>query len=406
MPTLHLLHLSFWIVHLATAAPPPAAVVPASVETVQVSASRNALVPDDVREPLYRKLEVLAEVLAQIQLHYVDAISPTDLIYNAAHGAVDALDAHSAFYTPDEYRTLIDATEGEFAGIGLEIDTANRLQEVVCVMEHSPAQQAGLRVGDLLVRIDDQALDDYEFDAVWRLLRGAVGSPIKLQIQHPGDPKQQTMVLQRAWVRVEPFETRTLGDVTYVRLKSFSRHVAGQLKTQLQQSPPRLGLVIDLRGNPGGLFDEAVAVCDLFLRDGPIVTAMGRGGKVIDQPVAHAEGTQPDYRLAVLIDHGSASAAEIVAGALRDRGRARLFGARSYGKGSVQSILDLTDGAGLKLTIARYYTPSGKLIDHAGIEPDEVYPTDPADQSHDRVLAAAIDFMRAPEVTQHFEEEP
>jgi len=157
----------------------------------------------------------------------------------------------------------------------------------------------------------------------------------------------------------------------------------------LKKQAPKKGLVLDLRGNPGGLFDEAVSMCDLFLTNGPIVSAIGRGGRVLDQQSAKEGGTQPNYPLAVLIDRGSASAAEVVAGALHDRGRARLFGERSYGKGSVQSIMPLSDGSGLKLTVARYSTPSGRVIDGQGIEPDE-----PADAKTDAPVTQAVAWIK------------
>lgn len=348
---------------------------------------------------LYRKLEVLAEVFGQIENHYVDAISPTDLIYGAARGALSVLDPHSTFFSPDEYKSLLDATEGEYAGIGIEMDLPEGLPEVISVFDDSPAAKAGLQAGDQILAVDGREVEGMDFDAVERLLRGPVGSKVGLTVRRGPRHTPLNYTLIRGWVRVAPLAYKPLPhEVGYVEIKSFSRRVASDLEALLLKKPPTGGLVLDLRGNPGGLFDEAVALCDLFLAEGPIVAAVGRGGVMMEQQVAHAHGTQPNFKIAVLIDQGSASAAEIVAGALHDRGRARLFGSRSYGKGSVQSILDLTDGSGLKLTIARYLTPSGKQIDGHGVDPDvEVQP--PADgastrKDDDAALAAALTYLR------------
>ena len=346
---------------------------------------------------LYRKLEVLAEVFGQIENHYVDAISPTDLIYGAARGALSVLDPHSTFFSPEEYKSLLDSTEGEYAGIGIEMDMPDGLPEIISVFDDSPAAKAGVLASDQIVAIDGREVEGMDFDAVERLLRGPVGSKVVLVVHRGAHNAALTYTLVRGWVRVAPLAYKPLPkDVGYVQIKSFSRRVASDLEAQVLKKPPKGGLVIDLRGNPGGLFDEAVAVCDLFLADGPIVAAVGRGGVLMEQQVAHAHGTQPNYKIAVLIDQGSASAAEIVAGALRDRGRARLFGSRSYGKGSVQSILDLTDGSGLKLTIARYLTPSGKQIDGHGVEPDVEVRTEPTQSpgsDADKVLAVALSYL-------------
>jgi carboxyl-terminal processing protease len=321
---------------------------------------------------IYRKLEVLAQLIAQIEGHYVDAVSPTDLVYGAAKGAVGVLDEHSAFFTPEEYRELVDATEGEYAGIGVELDWDKEVPHVVTVVEGSAAQRAGIQPGDRLMAIDGAPVTSLNLEAVQQRLRGPVGSKVLLTLRRRGRDDDWTFTLVRAWLRVAPLESKRIeGDVLSVRVKTFSRRVASDLGAVLARERGIKGLVLDLRGNPGGLFDEAVAMADLFLRDGPIVTAVGRGGRVLEHYDARSEGHEPDYPIAVLIDHGTASAAEVVAGSLSDRGRARLFGVTSYGKGSVQSVLDLADGSGLKLTVARYYTPSGRQIDQHGIAPDE-----------------------------------
>lgn len=337
----------------------------AAALAVSVAAAQG--VPDT----LYRKLEVLAEVMSAVENHYVDAVSPESLVYGAARGAVLALDAHSDFFAPEDYQSLLSNTEGEYAGIGIELGEGDGEPRVVTVFEDSPAAKAGIAPGDRLVTIDEQEVSGLSFDGIQRLLRGPVGTKVVIHIRRGEGAAPRAFTVVRGWIRIAPLEDHALGGgAHYVHVKSFSRRVTHDLETLLRRKQPLSGLVLDLRGNPGGLFDEAVAMCDLFLDGGPIVSVVGRGGRVMDEQRAHSRNTQPPYPIAILIDGGSASAAEVVAGALRDRGRARLFGTRSYGKGSVQSIVDLSDGSGLKLTIARYYTPSGKRIDGHGVDPD------------------------------------
>lgn len=329
-------------------------------------------------ETLYSKLEVLAEVLGEIETNYVDMLSPTELIYGAAKGAATELDAHSEFFTPEEFRELRSTTEGEYTGIGVELKaSANGATRVSGVYPDSPAARAGIAIGDGMLSIDEKDVRTLNVAGIQARLRGPVGTKVVIGLEREGQSKPWTFTLVRGWIRVAPIVTDALDDgINYARLKTFSARVAIDLENYLDKSSPSQGLILDLRGNPGGLFDEAVAVCDLFLSEGPIVSVVGRAGRDVEKHVAHRERTQRRFPIAVLIDDGSASAAEIVAGCLKDRNRARLFGSKSYGKGSVQSILDLSDGSGLKLTIARYLTPSGVPIDGHGIEPHRSFPPD------------------------------
>jgi len=344
-------------------------------------------------DTIYRKLSVLAEVIGHIENHYVDAVSPVELIYGAARGAVGILDDHSTFFSPDEYKNLVDVTEGEYAGIGVELDLQDGFPLVLAVLDGSPAGKAGVVRGDKIIGIDGKPTEDMAADAIYRALRGPVGTKVVLTIDRPQAARPWAFTIVRNWIRMSPLEHRDLaGGVHYVQLKGFPRRVASDLDAMLDRVEPTKGLILDLRNNPGGLFDEAVEICDLFLAGGLIVSATGSRGQVVEKRMARDTADQPDYPLAILIDGGSASAAEVVAGALADRGRARLFGSRSYGKGSVQSIVDLSDGSGLKLTVARYLTPSGRQIDQAGIEPDEVCA--PPSNGRDEAFAAAIAYVR------------
>jgi carboxyl-terminal processing protease len=345
----------------------------------------------DGADGLYRKLDLLAQVLAQIEGRYVDAVGPTELVYGAARGAVRTLDEHSAFFDPAEFKQLVETTDGEYAGIGLELDGSESLPLVTAVTPGSPAERAGIHPGDHLLSVDGESVHGYDVERVQQRLRGPAGSKLTLGVRRRGRDDDWTFTLVRSWVRVSPLSSRDLGGgVLYVELKTFSRRVAADLGALLEKAPEARGLVLDLRGNPGGLFDEAVATADLFLTDGPIVTTVGRGGRVLERLEAHAQGHEPAYPVAVLIDKDSASAAEVVAGCLTDRKRARLFGTPSYGKGSVQSVIPLADEAGLKLTVARYFTPSGRPIDKVGITPDEV--VEPAPGA-DAPLAAAVKWL-------------
>lgn len=349
---------------------------------VVIGATLSTAAAQSGHDILYRKLEILAELFGQVENHYVDQVSASDLVYGAAQGLTGVLDPHSAFFPPDDYQELINVTEGEYAGIGVEISSHDELPEIIAIFDDSPAHKAGLNPGDLILAVDGESVEGMAVDKVMRKLRGPVGSKTILSIRRDDRDEAWTYTLLRSWIRIAPLEHRSLKPgIEYIRIKSFARRVATDLESLLGRHTPQRGLVLDLRGNPGGLFDEAVGVCDLFLDSGLIVSAHGRGGRLVDRQTAHKNGTQANYRLAILIDHGSASAAEVVAGALHDRGRARLFGSRSYGKGSVQSMIDLSDGSGLKLTVARYVTPSGARIDGKGIEPD--VPISAADASED-----------------------
>ncbi|MEO0812368.1 MAG: S41 family peptidase [Myxococcota bacterium] len=297
-------------------------------------------------ETLYNKLEILAEVLGEIETGYVDQLSPHRLVYGAAKGAAAQLDEHSEFFTPEEFSALRSTTDGEYGGIGVELGfDSSGITTVESLYPESPAERAGLVKGDEILSVDGTPLKGKDSTSIQKLLRGPVGTKTVLKVKRKGRDEPWNFTMVRGWIRVTPINTDDLGEgISYARVKVFSSRVAIDLEAHLDENKPKKGLILDLRGNPGGLFDEAVAMCDLFLARGPVVSVRGRGGRQIEEQNAHPERTQPDYPLAVLIDGGSASAAEIVAGCLKDRGRARLFGNKSYGKGSVQSILDLPDG--------------------------------------------------------------
>jgi len=326
-------------------------------------------------EPRFAKLDVFAQALSYIENNYVDPVDETALMYGAVRGMVDRLDHFSTFMPPNDYRRMREDTAGHYAGLGISLETGEDGVPVITeVMARSPAADAGLQVGDRIVAVDGGPTESS--DGKWRgTLRGEAGTRVTLDVERAGWSAPRSFSVERREIRIPAIETKTLdGDVAYIRVRKFQQNTAVQVRKALARARRRAGgaipgLILDLRGNPGGLFDQAVAVADLFLSSGTIVTVQGRRGQQ-EQPTAAAAGTWSGFPMAVLVDGRSASSAEIVAGALQDNGRAVIVGEPSYGKGTVQSLLDLDDGSGLKLTTARYLTPSGQSIEGSGIQPD------------------------------------
>ena len=335
-------------------------------------------VAQGARDPAgpYQKLDVFSHVLSLIENNYVEQIDETRLLYGAIEGMVRTLDPHSTFMDPRSYAALKEETEGEYGGIGLEVATRGEDVVVVAPIDDTPAARAGFAPGDKLVEIDGQPLKGWhESDAV-RALMGPPGTKVTVKAARAAWPEPRSFTLVRDVIRVVSVE-EALYDRKFVvvKIKSFQDRTDTYLKKALdtqraRAGGPLAGVVLDLRHNPGGLLDQAVKVADRFMESGVIVTTKGRGGKHVEVEKAHARDTEPHYPLVVLVDGGTASASEIVAGALQDSGRAVVMGTQTFGKGSVQTVIELEDGSGLKLTIARYYTPSGRSIQERGITPD------------------------------------
>ncbi|RMG19870.1 MAG: S41 family peptidase [Deltaproteobacteria bacterium] len=331
------------------------------------------------RNLTYEKLGIFTRVLTYIENNYVEEVNPTQLIYGAIKGMMSTLDPHSVFMTPEEYEEMKIDTGGEFGGVGLEVTRRDGEVVVVTPLEDTPAMRAGLLPGDIIVEIDGRTLKDLTLPEAVRLMRGAPGSKVALTILRKGFKAPRTITVVRDHIRVNPVSARLVGGYGVIKIKSFQDRTTRYLHQALQRLRREKGgeldgLVLDLRNNPGGLLDQAVSVADTWLSKGVIVSTRGRGSRREVQH-AHAAGTEASYPMVVLVNGGSASASEIVAGALQDHGRAVIMGTRSFGKGSVQTVIDLEDGSGLKLTIARYYTPKGRSIQERGIVPDvEVKP--------------------------------
>lgn len=327
----------------------------------------------------YRELQLLTDVIAIVRRSYVDEVPMQKLIAGAINGMLTALDPHSSYMPAEEYKEMKIDMAGEFIGLGIDVTIKNGEVVVIAPLEDSPAARAGIEPGDRVVRIDGRFMRDLEnvTEAV-RLMRGARGSSTTITIMRDGFEAPRDFVLIREMIKIRSVRGKTLEPgFAYVRLAQFQGTTATELEKVLaelhkENGDGLKGLVLDLRNNSGGLLDQAVMVSDLFLESGLIVYTEGRepGSKV--QFAAHQKGTEPSYPLIVLINSGSASAAEIVAGALKDQGRALILGTQSFGKGSVQTIVPLRDDSGLRLTTARYFTPKGISIQASGITPDIV----------------------------------
>lgn len=317
-----------------------------------------------------------SQVLDIVERNYVKDVTQTELINGAVKGMLQGLDPHSSFMTADEYKEMQETTSGEFFGVGIEISVENGQVVVVAPIEDTPAFRAGLMPGDVILTIDGQPAQELSLQEVVSRIRGAKGTEVELGILHTDAKSPQTVRITRDAIPMVSVKSKPLEDGYYwIRLTRFSERTTEELKDALKaatkDTPDGVkGIVLDLRNNPGGLLDQAVSVTDAFLGAGDIVSIKGREENAQRTYKAKKDVDDIDVPLVVLINAGSASASEIVAGALRDQKRALILGERSFGKGSVQNIIPLADGSGLKLTVAFYYTPNGSSIQAEGIVPD------------------------------------
>ncbi len=336
-----------------------------------------------VSSDTYALLDAFGEVFHRVRRDYVREVDDEELIEAAIEGMVSSLDPHSAYLNPRRYRDLQINTHGEFGGLGIEVtlDEKSGAVKVISPLDDTPAMQAGIQSGDLIVRIDDTVVRGMTLDKAVDILRGPVGKEVTLTIKR-GDAEPFEVKVVRKLIKLRVVRARLEGDqsegvVGYVRLAGFSEKVAKTMKREINKlkketTSPIVGYVLDLRNNPGGLLDQAIAVSDLFLSGGEIVSVRGRGGRNHQRFQASKEDIAEGKPIIVLINGASASASEIVAGALKDHRRAKLLGEKSFGKGSVQTLIPLKNrrDAALKLTVQHYYTPSGTLIHKKGIDPD------------------------------------
>ena len=335
----------------------------------------------------FQNLAIFTRVLAHLETGYVDDIDQDEVIRGAIRGMAESLDPHTVYLDPDEYARLTSDTQGRFAGIGVEIGVRDGWLIVLSVFDGGPADRAGLLPGDRFLHIEGQPARDMRISESVRIMRGEPGTEVRVGIRRPDVEDGIEVTLERAFIDVESVEARLLPDgILYIEMSSFQDNTTRELRRAIDQAvlerrgsgESLTGILLDLRNNPGGLLNQAVSVVDEFVSGGLIVSTKARGGVVLQEARAHRRGTRPQWPLVVLVNGYSASAAEIVAGALRDHERAVLVGTRTFGKGSVQNVIELPDGSALKMTIARYYTPSGESIQARGIVPEvEVEQLDP-----------------------------
>jgi carboxyl-terminal processing protease len=325
------------------------------------------------------KLKVFAQALALIEEQYVEPKTTKDLVYGAIQGAVGTLDPHSSFMTPEEFRELQIETKGKFSGIGIEITLKDRVLTVVSPIEGTPAYHAGLKSGDQITEINGKPTKNITLMEAVKQIRGPKGSRVTLTINREGFKKPKEVQITRQIIPIHSVKARILPDgIGYVRIRNFQDQTNHDLEAYLKKMKKKLapfrGLVLDLRNDPGGLLEQAVRVSDDFLKSGLIVYTEGRNRNQNMRFYARPgqKGKFAKVPMVILINGGSASASEIVAGALKDQKRALVIGTKSFGKGSVQTIIPLEDGSALRLTTALYFTPSGVTINEKGIIPDEV----------------------------------
>lgn len=315
----------------------------------------------------------LGEALVLVEKEYVEPVPRQKLLDGALKGMVQNLDPHSAYMDVEEYRAFRADTAGRFAGVGIEVDVRGDVITVIAPIEGSPAERAGVRSGDRIVMVDTENAQEVGFDQVVKRLRGPVGTKVKLVVRRPSVAEPITFTLVRESIHVSSIATKRLdGNVLYLRIKQFQERTHGELLTayaKVRGSTAPEGIILDLRSNPGGLVDEALGVADEFLDSGVVYTMRARE-RILEEGKAGPGGALTKPKVVVLVNEWTASASELLTAALQDQGRAKVVGTVSFGKGSVQTITDLPDGSGIKLTIARYYAPSGRAIQAVGIKPD------------------------------------
>ena len=323
---------------------------------------------------IYKKIDVFGEVLEKINEQYVDEINQSDSMDSAINGLLQSLDPYSSYMTPEIFKEMQTETSGEFGGLGIEVGMESGVVKVISPIDETPASRAGIKAGDYIVKINDTQVQGKTLSEAVDLMRGPVGSGIKLTVRRSGEKKALTFNIIREIIQVQSVKTDLLEkNIGYIRLTSFNENSAKQIKkkiNELKKNNQLKAYILDLRNNPGGLLSQAIKISDFFLNNGEIVSTKSRKKSENKKWFAQEGDLANGKTLIVLINYGSASASEIVAGALKEHKRAILLGENSYGKGSVQSIIPLKNNGAIRLTIAKYYLPSGKSISEIGISPD------------------------------------
>ena len=325
-------------------------------------------------DKLYEKIDLLGEVLETVQDEYVDEIDQAEIMDSAINGILQSLDPYSAYMNPEIYEEMQTETSGEFGGLGIEVSMEAGVVKVISPIDDTPASKVGVKAGDYIVRINGEQVQGKTLMEAVNLMRGPVGTPIEITIRRKGLKKAKVFTIIREIIEIKSVVSELIdNEIGYLRLRAFNENSSSQLKgeiSKLEKSNKLVGYILDLRNNPGGLLSQAVRISDFFLDDGEIVSTKGRKSRENRKFFAKKGDRIKGKPLIVLINNGSASASEIVAGALQDQKRAVLLGENTYGKGSVQSIIPLRNRGAIRLTISKYYLPSGKSISEVGVTPD------------------------------------
>ena len=323
---------------------------------------------------IYKKIDLFGEVLEKINKEYVDEINQSESMDSAINGLLQSLDPYSAYMTPKIFNEMQTDTSGEFGGLGIEVSMEAGVVKVISPIDDTPASKAGIKAGDYIVKIDNVQVQGKSLSEAVDLMRGSVGSSIELTVRRRGLKKALTFNITREIIEVKSVKSDVLdNNIGYIRLTSFNDNSSQQIKKQikkLKNDKDLKAFILDLRNNPGGLLSQAIKITDFFLEDGEIVSTKGKKISETRKFFARKGDEIKGKPIIVLINNGSASASEIFAGALKDHKRAIILGENSYGKGSVQSIIPLRNGGGMRLTISKYYLPSGKSISEVGVTPD------------------------------------
>ena len=323
---------------------------------------------------IYKKIDLFGEVLEKINKEYVDEVNQSESMDSAIDGLLQSLDPYSAYMSPEIFKEMQTETSGEFGGLGIEVSMEAGVVKVISPIDDTPASRAGIKAGDYIVKIDDVQVQGKSLSEAVDLMRGPVGSGINLTIRRVGVKKALKLNIVREVIQIQSVKTDLLeNDIAYIRLTSFNENSGSQIKKEIQKFEKNKDLksyILDLRNNPGGLLSQAITISDFFLENGEIVSTKSRKASENKKWFAKSGDLINGKTLIVLINYGSASASEIVAGALKDHKRAILLGESSYGKGSVQSIIPLRNEGAIRLTVAKYYLPSGKSISEVGVSPD------------------------------------
>ncbi len=323
---------------------------------------------------IYKKIDLFGEVLEKINKEYVDEINQAESMDSAINGLLQSLDPYSAYMSPESFNDMQTETSGEFGGLGIEVSMESGVVKVISPIDDTPASRAGIKAGDYIVKINDIQVQGKSLSEAVDLMRGPVGSSIDLTIRRSGEKKALTFNIVREIIQIKSVKADLLeSNIGYIRLTSFNENSGKQIKQEIQKFEKNKNVksyILDLRNNPGGLLSQAVKISDFFLNNGEIVSTKSRKQSENRKYFAKKGDITNGKTLIVLINYGSASASEIVAGALKDHKRAILLGENSYGKGSVQSIIPLKNDGAIRLTVAKYYLPSGKSISEVGVSPD------------------------------------